>query len=126
MARVKKRSERDLHHQARGWGHEVWIENIPEYCGKILLVDPSKRGSLHFHRVKKETMFVESGQARIRFIDTDTAQEYFVDLEPGDSVLIEPGQPHQIINPNPHQTLRLFEFSTEHHEEDSRRIQKGD
>ncbi len=126
MAEVKKRSLYQVHHQQRGWGKEIWIENIPEYCGKILLVDPMKRGSLHFHFNKKETMFVESGNATIRFIDTETAKEYFVDLFEGDSILIEPGQPHQIINNHSTNVLRLFEFSTIHSETDSKRLVKGD
>jgi mannose-6-phosphate isomerase-like protein (cupin superfamily) len=125
MAIVKKRLESDLHHQQRGWGEEIWIENLSEYCGKILLVDVGKRGSLHFHFNKKETMWVELGQATIRFIDTDTAKEYHVILNQNESILIEPGQPHQIINSGSC-TLRLFEFSTLHEETDSKRLQKGD
>ncbi len=125
MAKVMKCGVEKLHHQKRGWGEEIWIENIPEYCGKILLVDVGKRGSLHFHFNKKETMWVEAGQATIRFIDTVTAEDYSVVLDPGDSLLIEPGQPHQIINTG-EGVLRLFEFSTKHEESDSKRIQKGD
>lgn len=126
MAKLIKRAERELHHQPRGWGEEIWIENCPEYCGKILLVEPGKRGSLHFHRQKKETMYVESGRAEIKYIDTDSAQEYILELGPGDSILIEPGQPHQIHNPSETEVLRLFEFSTVHREDDSRRLRKGD
>lgn len=114
-----------MHHQTRGWGHELWIENRSDYCGKILFVEVGKRGSLHFHLKKTETMYVEQGSAKLRMIDTDTAQEYFVELGQGDSILIEPGQPHQIINDG-FETLRLFEFSTTHFEDDSRRLQKGD
>lgn len=125
MARIKRRSISDVHFQARGWGREYWIENIQEYCGKILVVDPQKRGSLHFHKNKKETMLVQSGVLKLRLIDTDSGSEYFEVLHPGDSILIPPCQPHQIIN-DTHDELRIIEFSTFHEEEDSKRLQKGD
>lgn len=126
MAKISKRSLSDVHKQERGWGREHWIENLPEYCGKILVIDPGKRGSLHFHKNKKETMFVENGILNLRLIDTETAQEYVEILNTGDSILIEPGQPHQIINGSTVSSLILIEFSTFHEENDSKRLQKGD
>lgn len=125
MARVEKRTLQQIHKQDRGWGCEYWIENIPEYCGKVLVINPRKRGSLHFHANKKETMLVIAGTATLRFIDTETAQEYFVELEVGNSLLIPQGQPHQICN-NTDAQVEIIEFSTIHEESDSKRIQKGD
>jgi len=116
----------EVHYQPRGWGGEYWIENLPEYCGKVLVIEPGKRGSLHFHKKKKETMMVSEGTLNLRMIDTDTAQEYTVELTTGDSILIEPGQPHQIINSSFDDRLVVIEFSTTHEEDDSRRLQKGD
>lgn len=126
MARLTKRALNDVHKQDRGWGREHWIENIPEYCGKILVINPGKKGSLHFHVNKKETMLVNSGRMLLRLIDADTAQEYFLEFGPGDSVLIPQAQAHQIINPDQETELVLIEFSTIHEESDSRRLQKGD
>lgn len=125
MAKVEKKTLAETFTQERGWGHEKWVENCSEYCGKLLTVNPGKRGSLHFHVNKMETMLVQSGRATLMFIDTETAQEYHVTLDVGDSVLIEPGQPHQIQN-NESTPLVIVEFSTYHEEEDSRRIRKGD
>lgn len=125
MAKIEKRKLNEVHYQKRGWGCEYWIENISEYCGKILVVDPGKKGSLHFHKNKKETMLVKSGVLKLRLIDTDLGSEYEVVLMEGDSILIPPGQPHQIIN-GTNTLLEVIEFSTFHEEDDSKRLQKGD
>jgi mannose-6-phosphate isomerase-like protein (cupin superfamily) len=126
MARISKRTLAERHIQARGWGREHWIENLPEYCGKILVIDPGKRGSFHFHQNKMETMLVIKGAMRLRLLDTDTAEEYFQVLIENESILLKPGQPHQIINDYSDEELVVIEFSTIHEETDSKRIQKGD
>lgn len=123
MAQVKKKSLSQTYYHKRGWGGEHWIENLPEYCGKILYVEKGKKGSLHFHLNKTETMLLNKGSVRLRFIDPDTGGEYFVDLDKGDSILIPRGQVHQIIGL---EESEIIEFSTIHEESDSYRVQKGD
>lgn len=123
MAKVKRRTKGELHYQKRGWGGELWIENIPEYCGKILEIDEGKRGSLHFHMDKTETMYILEGWVALIFIDPDTGKEYEMNMLPGDSVLIPRGQVHQIIGID---KSRILEVSTVHQESDSYRVQKGD
>ena len=41
------------------WGHELWIHNDEDYCGK-LLVFPKKNShfSMHYHLKKKEQVGV--------------------------------------------------------------------
>lgn len=123
MAKIDKTRAADQFIKPRGWGYEIWVENLPEYCGKVLVLTKGKKGSLHFHMDKLETMYLESGKVKLRLIDCDDAKEYFVELNPGDSILIPRGQVHQIIAED---DSRLFEFSTMHEESDSRRVQKGD
>lgn len=123
MAQLNKKTLPETYHHKRGWGYEVWIENLPEYCGKILHLHKGKRGSLHFHTNKMETMFLQAGRVCLRFIDTETAKEYEIVLDPGDSIRIPRGQPHQIIAL---EESDLYEFSTMHEETDSHRIAKGD
>lgn len=113
--------QQDLHF--KGWGCEVWIENRPEYCGKLLVFEAGKKCSMHFHMNKTETMYLQSGRIDIDILDPDTSERYTVCLHPGDSLLIERGTMHQIC------ALRaseLFEFSTTHEDSDSYRIHKGD
>lgn len=125
MARIDKVKYDDIYTHKRGWGEEIWIENCEEYCGKILIIEPEKRGSLHFHMNKKETMFLQKGKITLSLIDKDDGKKYEVDLEEGDKILIEPGQVHQIINKT-NKEAYLYEFSTKHEESDSYRIVKGD
>lgn len=123
MARITKKTLEETYVHPRGWGDEVWIENRPEYCGKILRLKKGKRGSLHFHVRKSETMFLQSGSVTLLLVDPETGREYTQELFPGDSIFIPYSQVHQIIaNEDSH----LFEFSTMHDEDDSYRVRKGD
>jgi mannose-6-phosphate isomerase-like protein (cupin superfamily) len=116
-----KTSKESICRKQKGWGYEIWIENSPLYCGKLLHFEKGKKTSMHFHMKKTETMYVQTGQARIHFITEGIHAS--VDLDPGDKLLIEPGQMHRIEALD---ELDLFEFSTFHEESDSYRIEKGD
>ena len=36
------------------WGHELWIYNDEEYCGKLLVFDDAySKFSMHYHMIKK-------------------------------------------------------------------------
>lgn len=123
MARIIKRSISEVHHHTRGWGREVWIENIPEYCGKILYINKGKRCSTHFHMLKSETMFLDSGHVNIVMIDPESGKCYVIDMKEGDSLFIPSGQTHFI---KAIEDSKIIEFSTMHHEDDSYRVEKGD
>lgn len=122
MAQIKKKTLAETYTHRRGWGHEVWVENLPEYCGKFLHVDAGKCGSLHFHMNKTETMYLLKGRVRLRLVDPEKGTYYFVDLLPGDSILIPKGQVHQI---GAEEDSVIVEFSTMHEETDSYRVEKG-
>lgn len=111
-----------VHLQPKGWGHEVWIHNDERYCGKILVVKAGKRCSLHFHAKKHETFYVQSGRLRMRLRHRDGREESF-EMKKGDILEIEPGTAHQFTGI---EDAELFEFSTQHFEDDSIRIEKGD
>ena len=121
--KLTKKTRQETHVQNKGWGYELWIENDIDYCGKILHFKKGKMCSLHYHMEKLETMYLQSGHLQIMFIDTETAEQYVIDLLPGDSIQIPRGQPHQIAAV---EESDLFEFSTQHFEEDSYRVWKGD
>ena len=71
----------------KGWGHERWIVNCEEYCGKLLFFD-------------KEMV-----------------------LNPGENFHVYRGLRHRMIAI---EDSELFEFSTEHFDSDSYRVEKGD
>jgi oxalate decarboxylase/phosphoglucose isomerase-like protein (cupin superfamily) len=105
----------------KGWGHELWIVNNGRYCGKILHFNKGKMCSLHFHMVKDETMYLQSGHLQVRIIDQ--GEEIVQEMFPGDALHIHPGMIHQI---GALEDSDLFEFSTTHHDTDSYRVEKGD
>ena len=108
----------------KGWGHEVWIVNKEEYCGKLLYLKEGKKCSWHYHKLKDETFYLQSGKILLKYLDSDdidSAEE--VILSPGDSFYIPIGLRHQMFA---FENSELFEFSTQHFDEDSNRVLPGD
>ena len=68
---------------AKGWGYElIWATN-EKYCGKIMVFEKvGAKFSMHFHREKDESWFVNSGRFLLRWIDTKTAK---LQLKAGDT-----------------------------------------
>ena len=113
-----------ISHVEKGWGYEKWIVNKKEYCGKLLFFHQGKRCSWHYHKLKDEVFYLQSGELIVKFSDQDDiekAEELI--LTPGDNFYVYPGLRHQMIALKPSE---LFEFSTEHFDSDSYRVIKGD
>lgn len=105
------------------WGHELIIHNDSDYCGKILYFNAGAEFSMHFHIMKVETWFINKGSFLLKYIDTRNATEYETTLKEGDIVEIRQGDPHQLKALTEGQ---IFEVSTQHFDDDSYRIEKGD
>ncbi len=108
----------------KGWGFEKWIVNNEKYCGKLLYFVKGKKCSWHYHKIKDEVFYIQSGKIQVFYGETDSwlDSKSFI-LEKGDSFHIPVGLRHQMIAL---EDTELFEFSTQHFDEDSIRIQKGD
>ena len=108
----------------KGWGFEDWIANSDKYCSKLLFFEKDKKCSFHFHKIKDEVFYLQSGRLMIKFSDDDdlTNAKQLV-MMPGDSFHVYVGLRHQMIAL---EDSELFEFSTFHMEEDSYRIVRGD
>jgi mannose-6-phosphate isomerase-like protein (cupin superfamily) len=107
----------------KGWGHELIIENNEKYCGKILHFKEGGKFSMHFHLLKQETWYVQSGIYKFLYIDTTNADLKEMELVKGDIITNYIGQPHQIICI---EEGDIFEVSTQHFDSDSYRVFKGD
>ena len=108
----------------KGWGHELWIVNKEEYCGKLLFIKEGKRCSWHRHVTKDEVFYLQSGKLLVKYSEEDDLENaHELTLVPGDNFYVYPGLRHQMIAL---EDSELFEFSTEHFEEDSYRVLKGD
>ena len=110
----------------KDWGWEEWITNKPEYCGKILHIDPGKKGSWHYHKSKDETFQVLVGELTLLHgDDDDVAKSRAMTLRVGQSAHMPPRTRHQLICAGP-TACELIEISTQHFDDDSYRIIKGD
>jgi mannose-6-phosphate isomerase-like protein (cupin superfamily) len=108
----------------KGWGCEYWIVNNSDYCSKILYFEKDKRMSWHFHKVKTETFYVLSGRLILLVGQSDDIKEaQEVELKENDTFTIHRETRHQLIAL---EYSKVIETSTQHFEEDSYRIIKGD
>lgn len=109
----------------KGWGYElIWASN-DKYCGKILFFE--KKGSkfsMHFHKDKDETWFVNNGKFLLKYVDTDKATLYTKELNAGDVWHNPPLMPHQLEALEDNSSLT--EVSTPDSIQDNYRIIPGD
>ena len=107
----------------KSWGHELWIHNDAQYCGKLLVFTQDRQGcSMHYHMKKNETWYVQEGSFIYRRIAVNSENGGLVEsiLEPGCVIEIPAGLPHQLILCASKGII--FEVSTQHFEDDSYRI----
>ena len=108
----------------KGWGYELWIHNDKDYCGKLLFFKKGKKCSLHHHKIKSETFYLQSGKLKCTFYDLDKPDDKNqLIMNPGDMKEIPIGLVHRM---EALEDSVLFEFSTQHFDSDSHRIEKGD
>lgn len=115
---------RPVHIEPKSWGREIWIANSSLYCDKILEIRKGKRCSLHYHKLKTESFYLRPGRLLIRVMrspQTEALEEF--EMSAGDCMDVPPGLVHQM---EALEDTELFEFSTQHFNSDSHRLQKGD
>jgi mannose-6-phosphate isomerase-like protein (cupin superfamily) len=78
---------------------------------------------MHYHLLKKETFYILSGKIILTTYNLDNADPIETLLGVGSVIDIPTGNPHQI---EAVEATTILEVSTQHFEEDSYRIIKGD
>ena len=124
MEKILKMPSTNMKFVKKGWGSELWIVNKPEYCGKLLIMNKGKCCSWHYHVLKDEVFYLQSGKMLIKYSEEDditTAKELI--LNPGENFHVYRGLRHRMIALK---DSELFEFSTQHFDSDSYRVEKGD
>jgi quercetin dioxygenase-like cupin family protein len=108
----------------KGWGYEKWIVNKKEYCGKILFFAKGRRCSWHYHKLKDEVFYIRKGKLLVKYgYDKELEKAEEVILEEGDNFYVKTGLNHQMMGL---EDTEMFEFSTQHFDSDSYRLEKGD
>ena len=80
--------------------------------------------SWHYHELKDEVFYIQSGKILVKFSEGD-------DIEAADEIILEQGDNFHVYRGLRHRMIaledtELFEFSTQHFDSDSYRIEKGD
>ena len=109
----------------KGWGYElIWATN-DKYCGKIMFFEQENAMfSMHFHKDKDETWFVNTGRFKVQWIDTTNAALYEKELKEGDVWHNPPLQPHRLVCLQAGSSIT--EVSTADSVEDNYRVAPGD
>ncbi len=97
------------------WGEEVWLVNEPEYAYKLLQVKKGASGSLHYHKIKKETFILLSGHILLQ-----VGKEGFMLGKEIHPMTIMPGTPHRFTAL---EDSVIIEVSVHHDDEDVVRIE---
>ncbi len=121
---MKTSSTQEIKFVPKGWGFEKWIHNSDLYCGKLLYFVKGKQCSWHYHKLKDEVFYVQSGKIKVFFGKHD-------DIEKSNTCILGKGDSFHVYRGLRHRMLaledtELFEFSTQHFDSDSHRIEKGD
>ncbi len=135
-----KLSDRSHVKVVKPWGYEEIFENNEQYCGKLLTVGDrwSSNGKFHFHQIKDETFFVNSG---ILILDIITNYREVISvprhkrhvhfdiqekiLYPGMSERISPFTPHRFKSNNA-SLAKFIEVSTHSSVDDNHYIDSND
>ena len=94
------------------WGKEIWMANTSLYCGKKLILNKGKRCSLHMHKNKDETFYIDEGK-----ILMELGEETKV-MKSGDVVRIKPRTLHRFTGLK---DSIIIEISTHHEDDDTYR-----
>lgn len=94
------------------WGKEIWMANSELYCGKKLILKKGKRCSMHNHKNKDETFYLDSG---LILLELNNDEEI---IRPGEAVRIKRDKKHRFSGLK---DSVIIEISTHHEEEDSYR-----
>ena len=109
----------------KGWGYELIWATTNDCCGKIMFFNKNgNKTSMHFHKEKDETWFVNSGKFKVRYIDTKDSMLYEKELNEGDVWHNPPLMPHQLVAMADESSIT--EVSTADSVEDNFRIGPGD
>jgi len=78
---------------------------------------------MHYHLIKEEHFRVLEGDMILKYINTNNANKISLKLNNGDIIFIPIGLPHKICALS--NGVKIIEFSTQHFNSDSYRIDKG-
>lgn len=92
------------------WGYELIWAKTKDYVGKILHINKGHKLSLQYHKIKEETIFLNSGKMLFVF-ENELGELTEIPLAAGDAHHIPTGKKHRMIAV---EDCEIFEVSTPH------------
>lgn len=92
------------------WGYELIWAKTKDYVGKVLHINKGHQLSLQYHKVKEETIYIQSGKMAFTYEETPGKNVEII-LNPGDVHHIEVGRQHRM---KALEDTDVFEVSTPH------------
>lgn len=77
------------------WGHEVIWAETDRYVGKVLHIKAGERLSRQYHRVKDETLLLQSGEMVLEVGPEGAVEER--KMQTGDVFRVVPGTIHRMV-----------------------------
>lgn len=77
------------------WGHEIIWAETARYVGKILHIRAGERLSRQYHRVKDETLLIQTGEMDLELGPAGSVERRR--MRPGDSFHVTPGTIHRMV-----------------------------
>jgi quercetin dioxygenase-like cupin family protein len=81
------------------WGYELWWARTERYVGKILHINKGHSLSLQYHKVKEETILVQSGVLLYEVRGPEEKSDgplRKLEMRPGDTFHTTPGTVHRM------------------------------
>lgn len=78
------------------WGKEVWLELNESYCYKRIYINAGYKTSFQYHKKKRETNYIISGEAEVWLENDKGFIEKFKYTE-GDFFNVMPPKKHRVI-----------------------------
>lgn len=77
------------------WGYEIIWAETSRYVGKVLHINAGGRLSRQYHRVKEETLMIQSGEMMLELGPAEAAESRL--MRKGDVFHVLPGTIHRMI-----------------------------
>ena len=106
-------SEKLIHQGERidkPWGYEILWAKTKDYVGKVLFIKAGESLSLQYHRIKEETLFLESGECILETGPDENSLKQHI-MTAGSVFHVAPGCLHRLQAKS---ECRFFEVSTPH------------
>jgi len=103
-------SKQKVQRVEKPWGYELIWAKTGDYVGKILHIKKGHKLSLQYHRIKEETILLQSGKMTFVFEDDNGVMQE-ITLNAGEAHHIPTGRKHRMIAV---EDCDVFEVSTPH------------